>query len=552
MTAQDLLNPRNARILLCVGLAASGVLLVAWQSHLTFLVDDWDLLLFRRGLNAHALLDPHSRHLILGPTLVYKAIQATFGMDSNTPYGVAATATFLASVALLHVYVRRRVGDWVALAAVLPILVMGSAYEDLLTAFQIGYFGSMAFGIAALLAIERADGLGDVLACVLLVASLAFAEIALAFAAGIAVAIALQRGPARRAWIVAVPILLYLIWYPTFGQSGAHLGPSSFSLHNVATSPPYVLDGFASSAGSLLGLGTPLLFGGTGGLEWGRPLLIALVAVSIAWVVRARPAARWWVLVPLAIGVAFWFLTAANFSFGRSPSASRYQYVGAVFLVMIAAQLAAGWRPGWRGVVAVLAVGVAAAAGNLSMLHQGYRALDDLSVVVRGGLAGLDITSDRVSPDLELNRENSDFDYFTLLEAGPYLSAAQKFGSPAYSQEKLATAPESARVAADKVMAAALPITLRPSPAPSTDGCTSVGGAGAAATIVSLPPGGASLSSSSVAGASLALRRYAADSFPVDPGTLHGQASLVIPTDRSSRPWQLQADARGPVRVCPL
>jgi hypothetical protein len=551
MTSQELLNPRNARVLLCLALAGSGVLLIAWQSHLTFLADDWDLLLYRRGFNPHALLDPHSRHLIIGPALVYKAIQATLGMDSYTPYGAVATATFLASVALLYVYVRRRVGDWVALASVLPILVMGSAYEDLLSAFQIGYFGSMAFGIGALLVIERTDRHRDAFASALLVASLAFAEIALAFAAGVAVAIALQRGPLRRAWVVVLPILLYAIWYPTFGQSGAHLGPSSFSLHHVATSPPYVLDGFASSAGSLLGLGTPLLFGGTGGLEWGRSVLLAFGAVSIAWVVRGRPAQRRWVLVPLAAGVAFWFLTAANFGFGRSPSASRYQYVGAVFLVMIAAQLAAGWRPGWRGIVAVLAVGIVAALGNLSMLHKGYRALDGLSALVRGGLAGLDITADRVRPDLELTPANSDVDYFTLLEAGPYLSAAEKFGSPAYSQDELATAPERARVAADKVMAAALPVALVPGPA-TYRGCTSVTGTGAGAPIVSLPPGGASLSAPSGAGASLALRRYAGDSFPVDPGPLHGQARLVIPTDRSSRPWQLKVDAPGPVSICPL
>ncbi len=170
MTSQELLNPRNARVLLCLALAGSGALLIAWQSHLTFLIDDWDLLLLRRGFNADVLLDPHARHLIVGPALEYKAIQATLGMDSHLPYGAVATASFLASVALLYVYVRRRVGDWVALAAVLPILVMGSAYEDLLSAFQIGYFGSMAFGIGALLVIERADGRGDAFACVLLVA----------------------------------------------------------------------------------------------------------------------------------------------------------------------------------------------------------------------------------------------------------------------------------------------------------------------------------------------------------------------------------------------
>jgi hypothetical protein len=569
MTSAELLSPRNARVLLCLALAASGALLIAWQSHLTFLIDDWDLLLYRRGFNAHALLDPHARHLIIGPALVYKAIQASIGMESHLPYGAAAVAAFLASVGLLFVYMRRRVGDWVALAAVLPVLVMGTAYEDLLSAFQIGYFGSMAFGIGALLAIERADRRGDAMACALLVASLAFAEIAVAFAAGVAVAIALQRGPLRRGWVAAVPLLLYAVWYPTFGHSGAHLGPSGFSLHNVVTSPPYVLDGFASSAGSLLGLGTPLLFGGTGGIDWGRPLLIALVTVALALIIRFRPRQRAWVLVPLTVGVSFWFLTAANFTFGREPYASRYQYVGAVFLLMIAAQLAAGWRPGWRGVLATLAVGAAAAIGNLATLHQAYRALTGVSDVVRGGLAGLEIAADRVSPDLVLTPENSDFNYFTLLVAGPYLSAAEKFGSPAYSESELAGAPEGARVAADKVLAAALPIALRPEAAPrppagptprlanplnggflQAGSCIAVRGAGSEAPVLNLPPGGASLSAPRGVQASLGLRRYAADSFPVDPGPLRGDARLVIPTDRSSRTWQLRLDTRRPVSVC--
>jgi hypothetical protein len=569
MTPSELLIPRNARVLLGLALAASGALLIAWGSHITFLIDDWSLLLHRRGFDPHVLLDPHARHLILGPVLVYKAIQATIGMQSRVPYDVVAIAAFLASVVLLFVYVRRRVGDWVALAAVLPILVMGTAYEDLLSAFQIGYFGSMAFGLGALLAIERADRRGDVTACALLVASLAFAEIALAFAAGVAVAIALQRGPVRRGWVVAVPLLLYAAWYPTFGQSGAHLGPSGFSWHNVATSPPYVVDGFASSVGSLLGLGVPLLFGGTGGLEWGRPLLVALVALAIAWALRSRSPRLLWVLVPLAIGVSFWFLTAANFTFGRAPYASRYQYVGAIFVLMIAANLAAGWRPGWRGVLATLAVSAAAAIGNLATLHVGYRALTGLSEVVRGGLAGLEIAADRADPDLVLTPENSDFNYFTLLVAGPYLSASEEFGSPAYSESQLVGAPESAQVAADKVLAAALglesrPLTqLTPAPGPGprllgppgavvarSPGCLTVRPVKGPGAVVQLPPGGVVLRAGAGVRAGLRLRRFATQTFPIHAGTLRDTAKLAIPRDRSTEPWRLQLSANGPVTAC--
>jgi hypothetical protein len=555
MTRAELLSPRNARVLLVLAVVASGALLIAWGSQITFLIDDWNLLLNRRGFDAHVLLDPHARHLILGPVLIYKAIQATIGMESRTPYDVVAVVAFLASVVLLFIYLRRRVGDWVALAAVLPVLVMGSAYEDLLSAFQVGYFGSMAFGIAALLALERRDERGDAIACAALVASLAFSEIALAFAAGVAVAIALQRGPWRRAWVPAVPLLLYAVWYPTFGQSGAHLGPSGFSLHNVATSPPYVLDGFASSVGSLLGLGTAPLFGGTGGLEWGRPLLVALVAVAVGWIVRHRSRQHVWVLVPVVIGLTFWFLTAANFTLGRAPFASRYQYVGAVFVLMIAANVAAGWRPGWRGVLGALAVGLAAAAANLATLHQSYQSLAGVSEIVRGGLAGLEIAADHVDPGFVLTPQNSDFNYFTLVKAGPYLSASEKFGSPAYSEIELAEAPESARVAADKVLAAALPVSLRPEAARPEAAlgqgrCRTVGGRGTGAAIVELPPGGVTLEPLGTTAASLRLRRYATGSFPVDLGPVHGAARLIIPTDRSKRPWLLQLETRRPLTVC--
>ncbi len=551
MTASELLRPRVARVLLAFALVGSGALLIVWQSRLTFLIDDWDLLIHRPGFNAHVLFDPHARHLIVGPALIYKAIQSTIGMESRTPYAVVSVAGFLASVALLFVYIRRRVGDWVALAAVLPVLVMGMAYEDLLSSFQIGYFGSMAFGIGALLVIERPGRHADGIACALLVASLAFAEIALAFAVGVAIVIVLQRGSLRRFWVVAVPLLLYALWYLTFGDSGRYAGPSALSLHNIANSPPYVLDGFASSLGSLLGLGTPALFGGQAGLEWGRPLLLGLVVIAIAWVLRSRSPRLLWVLVPLSIGLAFWFLTAANFSLGRAAFASRYQYVGAVFVLMIAAELAAGWRPAWRGIVAVLVVGIAAALSNLVILHDGYQANHRVSQTVRGGLAGLEIAADRVSPDFVLTPQNSDFNYYTLVSAGPYLSAEEKYGSPAYSQDELSGAPESARVAADKVLAAALPVRLEPASARAGTGCTSVAGAGAQAPVVGVSPGeSVTLSPPAGATAALTLRRFATDSFPVDLGQLRGDERLVIPTDRSDRPWELRIDSSRPVSVC--
>ncbi len=529
--------------------AASAALLLAWQSHLTFFIDDWDLLLSRRGFNAHAFLDPHNEHIIIAPTAIYKAIQATIGMDSLLPYAVIATAAFIASAILLFVYLRSRVDDWLALAATALVLFIGAAYEDLLTPFQIGYFGSMAFGLGALLALDRRSRAGDAWACVLLVLSLTFSEIGIPFVIGVAVAIALDRGPWRRAYVVAVPLALYAIWFLGWGHTAA----SHLSFHNIANSPAYALDGFASSVGALVGLSTPPITGGTGGIELGRPLLVGVVALAALrlWRLGRFPATLW---APLAIGVSFWLLTAANTSAERPPTASRYQYVGAVFILLIAAELVRGWRPGWKPLAAIGAVTAFAVAMNISAMHDAYGIFRGWTAIVRGDLAGLEIDADHVNPGLELTPQNSNFDYFGEVHAGPYLSAAGKFGSPAYTSSELASAPEQGRLGADKVMAAALGLSFQPlsTAPPPGRGCRTVARSGEAPPVIELPPGGATLTAPPGVAAKLSLRRFATTSFPIVVGTLQGAARLSIPTDRSERPWQLQVDANGPVTVCPV
>jgi hypothetical protein len=552
------------KLLLGAALLTSGVLLIVWQSHLTFVADDWDLLIHRRGLSPDVFLDPHARHIIIAPTAIYKAIQATVGMGSLTPFALVATGAFLATVVLLFVYLRTRLGEWTALIAVIPILFMGSAWEDLLTPFQIGYFGSMVFGLGALLALQRRDARGDAIACGLLIASLTFSEVAVPFLAGAAVAIGLDRRPLSRAYVVAAPALLYAAWY-----AGWETGPNSASFEKVATSPSYILDGLASSLGSLLGFGPAFGDFVASPLGWGRPLLIGLVAAAAVWVHHRGRVSRW-LPVTITLAVSFWFLAAANAGFGRVPTASRYQFVGAVFLVMVAAECAAGTRLRWGGLAAVTAIAAAATLSNVSVLQRSYQAFLGTTPVVRGGLTGLEIAAPRVSPGFLLTAENSDAVWFSQVDAAHYLSAVDKFGSPAYPRDELAAAPESARIAADKVLSAALRIRLRdvarpPTPAgpaprliaplgalPGTDGsCLTLRSPGGEPALVTLPPGGVILRAPAGVGAEFKLRRFAT-SFPVDLGTLRGTGVLGIPHDLSDRPWELQLSSSGPVTLCGL
>ena len=262
--------------LFCAALVVSGGLLLALTSQLTFFLDDWDVLLHRRGFSVAAFFTDHAGHPSMGLVAVYKAIQATFGMEDLTPYAVASTASFLASVALLFVWMRRRVGDWLALAATLPLLFLGTGVEDLLTPFQIGFFVPMACGIGAMLALERRDRRGDAICCALLVVAVCFQTLGLIWVAAAAVAIGLDRELRARFWVFAVPAAIYALWYLGWGDSDAN----QLSFENVATAPAYIVDGYASSLSSLLGLAAARDEVAIGALDWGRPLL-ALAVIGV-------------------------------------------------------------------------------------------------------------------------------------------------------------------------------------------------------------------------------------------------------------------------------
>jgi hypothetical protein len=535
-------DPRLPVALFAAATAVSGVLLVALNAQLTFFIDDWEVLLHRRGFNVDAFFVDHAGHPSMGLVAVYKAIQATLGMDSLTPYAVASTLAFLASVVLLFIWMRRRVGEWLAFAGCLPVLFLGAALEDLLTPFQIGYFVPMACGIGGLLALERRDRRGDVICCALLVVAICFQSVGLIFIAATAVAIAWDRELLSRAWVPAIPAVLYGLWY--LGWGGATDDQASFI--NLATSPAFIVDGYASSLSSLLGLAAARDETVIGALDWGRPLLALLVVAAGARLLSTRELPKWF-LVVLTAGAGFWFLTALNATFLRAATSSRYQYIGVVLLLMAIAELARGYRPGWRVVVGALAISLAATASNASTLRDAYLGLKGTTPVVRGGLAGLEIAADDVDPRLVLTPENADFNYFTLVDAGSYLSAVEAFGSPAYSEPELAAAPENGRVAADKVLAAAHRIALEP--LSSATGCSPVPAGPSGAAVVELPTGPTVVRAPD--GADLSLRRYATESFPVELGPLEaGEAAVLeLPPDRASEPWELEATG-GSVELC--
>ena len=209
--------------------------------------------------------------------------------------------------------------------------------------------------------------------------------------------------------------------------------------------------------------------------------------------------------------LGFWFLTALNTNPFAPATAGRYQYIGIVLMALVAAELAAGLRVRRYATVALVLVGAAAAMVN------GVRLRDAANGLAGHRPAGARAASRRSSSpaaasirDFKLTEQNSDVDYLGLLDAGSYFSAIDAYGSPAYTPAELASASEGARVAADKVFAAALGVAPAAGTRERPAGTCVELRPGSQPAVVAVPPEGMVLRASS-AGSQVSLRRYASD-----------------------------------------
>jgi hypothetical protein len=529
-------------LLFALGAAASAAVLLALGSKLTFLLDDWEFLLYRPGLTAHAILDPHGEHISIAPILIYKVLLATVGMDSSLPYLAVDVALVVATAFLLFVYLRRRVDPWLALLGTAIVLTLGPAYDDLIWDFQMGFTGSLAFGLGAILMLERRDGRGDALACGLLTIGITFSSLGLPFIAAAAVDVALRDDRLRRLYVVAVPALLYVVWWIGWG----HTADTAFSLHNVATTPEFVFDAAAGVFASLFGLVQTSGGVAAAQFDWGKPLLVVALGIG-AWRLSriGRLPRELWIV--LALAGTFWILAGFNVKPGRGPTESRYLLPGAVFVLMIVGELLRGVRVPRVGVATAYLAGVAVVASNISVLHEAYLAYRNTSELIRADLGSLEIARDRIAFPVRLDEDIADTAYVGVTSSA-FLPAADRYGSPADDPGQIAAAPDPARVAADKVLGRALFIGLSPTGG-ALRNCRRVQAPGG---ILRVPPGGLAIRTSSRAGAQLSLRRFATGSYPVVlPPLAPGQArALRIPTDRATEPWELALQSHGTTAVC--
>jgi hypothetical protein len=535
--------------LLGLALAAAAAVLFSYGFHLTYFQDSWEFLMNRRDPTSAALLEPHNEHIVLIPVAIDQLLLRIFGMGSMVPDLVVLIVLLLGTATLVFVYVRRRLGPWPALFAAVVLLFLGPAWQDLLWPFQSGFVGSALFGVAMLLALEAEDRRGDPWACAFLALSIGFSSLGLAFVAAAAVDVLRghRRRGWRRSWVFAAPLLLYLVWYAGWGHEAAN----HVSSHNVLVSPRFVVEGLTASLDSLLALAT-IADEAIGRSQWGLPLLLVLVCLIGYAVARGRRVdPRVWPAA--AAAAAFWFLAAFNEIPGREAYTSRYLYVGALFGILLLANLLAGIRfPRWALPVAAALTAVIVGF-NLVPLREGRDFFRAETKLTRADLGAIEIARRTVAPSFTLPPEISGSNFLNEIEAGEYLQAVDEYGSPAYSPRDLSAAPEADRKQADLVLANALPLEIEAEaePAPRSRRCVAVPG-GVTAPALELGPGTTFVELAPGQPGAIRLRRFASPEYPLSSeGILGGSTTrLVIPADLAPQPWRLRVEASQGARVC--
>jgi hypothetical protein len=543
---------------LCAALIVAAAVLVGLCWQLTFFQDAWGILLERRPWNAHSLLDPFNEHLIVFQVATTKLFVAVFGMGDNHPEAIFNVAAILASAALLFVYVRRRVGGWPAVFAACLLLFLGTAWQDLLWPFEMGFTVGLAAGIGILLALEREDGRGDLLAMVLLLAAVGYGSfgISFGFAALADVCVKHRRRGWGRLWILVLPVVLYLGWYAGWGHDAEH----HLTIKNILNSPLYVFEAGASAVASISGL-SPVGKNATGQALWGRPLLIALLGLAIWWKRRnPRFDPSFWPL--LAALLSYWLLAAFNYIPGREADASRYQFAAAGLVLLLAAELLRGQRLGTRGVWVAAAVTAVMLGPNIAQLGSGYDSFKEQTELARGDTAAIELASGTVDPAFRLGPEIAGTPSLINVSAGPYLEAVAEHGSPAYSPAELTAAGANARRWADRVLAQALPLDAvvelegYEAAAAQIEGCTVVPAGGLTVPEVALTPGKNRIEIAPGGAAQLSMRRFATPGeYPVKlPDGPGGSVVVVdVPTDTAASEslWAIHVVAGQEATVCP-
>lgn len=328
---------------------AVGALVVAGRG-MWFLADEWNFLLARRDLSLEVVMRPHNEHWLALPVLIWRGLVGLFGFGSYQPYQLVSLGFHTAATAGGWATLRRLgTPRPVALLMALNLLVMGTAGEQLFSAFQLSWTAPTLLLLAALWALHRPTPRTAVASACLL-AAMPFGGIAVAFALGTGAALVLARRPLRALAVAGPALVAYLVWREVWGVA------PPVELAGLLAAPGWMAVGAAGAVAGVarvpLEVGTALAAG----------VVVALVVATVHRGTRDPGIVVGWSAL-LTLAAFHGTLAVARAARGGAGQAlaGRYLWIGALLLtIAVAAAARDWWRPLGRAGVAVLCVPLAA------------------------------------------------------------------------------------------------------------------------------------------------------------------------------------------------
>ena len=363
MTPADRPDPspgttRAAAIAFAVAVVAAIPMWLVFGRNSWFFLDEWDFLSARSLTSLHDLFRPHNEHWSTLPIIAYRVFWQVFGIRTYWPYLMAIVALHVTAAVLLRVVMRRAgAHPWLADAGALLFLLLGSGYQNILWAFQIGFVGSLVFGLGFLILtdhdgpFDRRDAIGLGLgACALMCSGVGVTLVVV-----VALSVLIRRGW-RLALVLSTPLgAAFAIWWLAVGRDGYE--------NSIRPSARQLVDFMARAVANAM---TKM-----GSLGIVAVLLAAVLLVGAALLLGdpAQRATRTWA-APFALAVGA-VVFAAITGMGRagafgSEAAKPSRYVHLICAMLLPAIVVAGdalarrWRPALPIVAVLLLVGVPA------------------------------------------------------------------------------------------------------------------------------------------------------------------------------------------------
>jgi hypothetical protein len=317
-----------------LSLVVGGLVLLRFNRQQWFYGDEWAFLGGVRRTLAwpDQLLEPHNEHWSTAPYLVYRVLEATFGIRSYWPYiGLAILLHLLVVHLVWRVMLQAKVAPWIATVVVLPLIVLGAGSQNLLWAFQIGFLGSLALGLGAMLLVNHSGAWGwrDWVGLALICFALLWSGFTVLLVAVCALVVLLRRGIKPAAAFAIPPAVIYIVWALAYPPSTDLSAPTVRAFSSDLW--PYVATGLATAANAFV-FNAPLL---------GAIGVVALLAYLVRTAERATTELA--VTYACAAGAVAQFVLSAyarqRLGLGQA-SETRYGYIAIVLLAPALAMVA--------------------------------------------------------------------------------------------------------------------------------------------------------------------------------------------------------------------